>query len=183
MPASLIARKDPLTLIRAAAEVRRAVPHLQICVAGSLADEPYVRRVRQEIAVLGLDGVVSLPGSLPAERLQQEYSQAEIVVLPSRQESAPLAIVEAMAAGIPVVASAVGGVPDMVEDGITGFQVPPGDPGALARALTLSWDILNEPVRWAPLRRSPHKHASTQHTLRPDYLDLYREAASFPTTR
>ncbi|MGC8839709.1 MAG: glycosyltransferase, partial [Anaerolineae bacterium] len=64
------------------------------------------------------------------------YEECGAVLLSSRQETAPGILCEAMAAGRPAVATAVGGVPDMVADGETGFVVPPGDPEALAERIS-----------------------------------------------
>lgn len=63
------------------------------------------------------------------------YTLGDVVVLPSMHEGLPLAAIEAMASARPIVASAVGGLPELVDDGVTGTLVPPGDPAALARAL------------------------------------------------
>jgi glycosyltransferase involved in cell wall biosynthesis len=177
MPGSLIPRKDPVTLIQAVAEVRRKVPYVQVHLAGTLADTVYVGEVRREIARLGLEDVVTLLGSLDAGRLREEYTAAEVVVLSSRQESAPLAVVEAMAAGLPVVATAVGGVPYLVEDGVTGYRVPPGDPGTLARALI---GVLEQPGRAQAMglaaRAAARDRFDPEH-IAMSYLELYREAA------
>jgi glycosyltransferase involved in cell wall biosynthesis len=177
MPAAMIPLKDPLTLVRAAAQVRSRIPELQIRIAGSLADTGYVAEVRREIGRLRLHEAVSLLGPLDADALASEYGQAAVVALPSRQEVAPMAIVEAMAAGVPVVASAVGGVPYMVEDGITGRIVPPADPAALAEALA---QLLRQPE--AAQRMGEAGRAVAQQRFRPEviagqYLALYREVA------
>jgi len=70
------------------------------------------------------------------EDVQRVLSAADAFVLPSHYEGLPLVVAEAMAAGLPVVATSVCGTPEIVEDGVTGFLVPPGDAHALGRALT-----------------------------------------------
>jgi len=78
--------------------------------------------------------------------IREVLGAADLLVLPSRNEGYPHAVIEAMAAGIPVIASAVGEVPELVEDGATGFLVPPDDPDALAsriRSVVSDPDILN----------------------------------------
>ena len=74
-------------------------------------------------------------GMVPREELSRLYGRAAVVVFPSRRDGFPVACAEAMAHGRPVVATAVGGLPDMVVDGETGLLVPPGDPGALRAAV------------------------------------------------
>jgi glycosyltransferase involved in cell wall biosynthesis len=91
--------------------------------------------VSERVRVLGLEDRVELLGSLPAERLQAEYQRAAVFVLPSAQETSPLVIAEAMAAGVPVVATRAGGVAHLVEEGQTGFLVDVGDTNALAQRL------------------------------------------------
>ncbi len=86
-------------------------------------------------AELHLEDRVTLVGRLDRSALLREFAAADLFVLPSLFDSLPIAVLEAMAAGLPVVATRVGGVPDVVEDTHTGILVEPGDPTALAAAL------------------------------------------------
>lgn len=94
---------------------------------------------RDELAALiareGLTGRVSLEGALPRERAIEWLRAADAAILPSEWENFPHAAVEALAAGTPVIATAVGGVPEIVEPGVSGILVPPGDRAALAEAI------------------------------------------------
>jgi glycosyltransferase involved in cell wall biosynthesis len=74
-------------------------------------------------------------GFVPHDELERLYARAAVVVLPSYREGLPLCVLEAMAHGRPVVASAVGGIPELVEDGVTGYLVEPGDVAGLRAAL------------------------------------------------
>jgi glycosyltransferase involved in cell wall biosynthesis len=80
-----------------------------------------------------LDARVSFLGLM--QRVPEMLAACDIFALASHWEGAPMAAIEAMAAGLPVVATAVGGVPDLVVDGATGLLTPPGDDAALAAAL------------------------------------------------
>ncbi|GAB2820237.1 glycosyltransferase family 4 protein [Actinoallomurus bryophytorum] len=110
------------------------------CVcAGALSRAPaYVARLRRRIARLGLDERVRLIGPQTGERLASAYAGADLVVLASRAETYGMVVTEALARGIPVMATAVGGVPETVGDAggdLPGVLLPPGDPSALAEAL------------------------------------------------
>jgi glycogen synthase len=84
---------------------------------------------------LRLDDRVHLPGSVPRGSVPAHLAHADVAVMPSRYEEAGRGIVEAMAAGTPVVASGVGGIPAIVRAGVNGLLVPPDDPAALASAI------------------------------------------------
>ena len=92
-------------------------------------------------------------------------SQADIFVLPSRSEAFPNAIMEAMAAGLPVVASNVGGIPELVEDGRTGHLVQPGDAAALASSLI---GLLEQPQRLEEFGRAARRKVEQTVLLRPN---------------
>jgi glycosyltransferase involved in cell wall biosynthesis len=175
MPATLIPLKDPLTLVRAAAVVRQQIPHLDVRISGSQPDPVYETVVRAEIDQLGLQGVVIILGMLSDQTLRDEISEAEVVALPSRQEAAPMALIEAMAAGAPVLATTAGGIPDLVDDGVTGRLVPPADPASLAAALTA---MLANRARTQQMGRQAQAIARAR--FDPDqvaaqFLALYRE--------
>ena len=81
-------------------------------------------------------GVFVHPGLEPNDpRLRRLYAEADVLALPTRSDISPFVILEAMATGMPVVASAIAGIPDMVRDGETGFLMPPRDGEALAARL------------------------------------------------
>ncbi len=95
---------------------------------------------------LGLDDVVIFLGKRSQDSLPYYYSAADVVVVPSHYESFGLVALEAMACGTPVVASEVGGLAFLVQDGVTGYTVPDGDPQALGERL--EWLIRDPELRW-----------------------------------
>lgn len=125
-------RKDPLILLAALERVREKVPEAHLHLAGRAIDPVYPRRVEQFVREHDLEPYARFLGLLDVPAMLREYDECAILVLPSRQETAPVVILEAMAAGKPVVATDVGGVRDLVEDGASGFIVPAGDVPAMA---------------------------------------------------
>jgi glycosyltransferase involved in cell wall biosynthesis len=120
--------KDPLTLVRALATLGQRPFSLAFVGDGPDRDE-----LEQEVRALGLGPRVELLGE--QHDVPVLLAHTDVFVLSSRSEGAPLSILEAMAAGLPVVASDVGGVGELVVHGETGLLVPPGDPTRLAHAL------------------------------------------------
>ena len=116
----LVPLKGVLDLIKATATVAQR-QSIELVLAGSLVDRRYVDQLRNEAKRLGIKDQVHFPGILDAESLRRELSRASMLVLPSYQETAPMVIQEAMAAGVPVIASRVGGTRYQVRDGETGF--------------------------------------------------------------
>ena len=122
-------RKGPLDLARAAPAIRAGAPGARIVMVGADpygADPEYVRAVRSAPDVEHHPWNANAPGLM---------RHLDVLVLPSRVEPFGTVLAEAMAVGTPVVASRVDGLPEVVEDGVSGRLVPPGDPEALAAAV------------------------------------------------
>jgi glycosyltransferase involved in cell wall biosynthesis len=128
--ARLHRQKGVASLLRAAPKILSAFPEARIAVVG---DGPQGGSLRREAQRLGLEGRLLFLG----ERKDAASVMAlfDIFVLPSLWEGLPFVLVEAATLGKPVVATAVDGVPEMLEDGKTGLLVPPNDPSALAEAV------------------------------------------------
>jgi glycosyltransferase involved in cell wall biosynthesis len=117
-------------LLEAFAIAIPAEPRLRLHVAG---DGPERARAEATIARLNLGERVSLLGQV--RDVRKVYAAADLLVVPSRTEGLPNVVLEALDAGLPVLATQVGAIPELVSDGVTGWLVPPGDVGALARGL------------------------------------------------
>jgi glycosyltransferase involved in cell wall biosynthesis len=116
------------TFLEAAAALARERPALRFAIFGNGSQ---AAALRARAAALGLSDRVAMPGHVPARVALAELA---VLALPSVMENSPMALLEAMAAGVPVVASAVGGIPELAPDG-TAQLVPPGDAAALAGAI------------------------------------------------
>jgi glycosyltransferase involved in cell wall biosynthesis len=128
MIANLLPYKGHLDLVDALATMTR--PPRVRCIG----EGPMRPRLESALQQSGLTETLILEGR--KDRARDAYLEVQFALLTSHTEGMPNAILEAMAAGLPVVATAVGGSPELVEDGITGLLVPPHDPAALAHALS-----------------------------------------------
>ena len=122
-------RKGVLDLVRAAPAIRAAFPGARIVVMG---DDPYHAAPDYLEAVRGSADVEHLPWTANAAGVMRHF---DVLVAPSHEEALGTVPSEAMAVGTPVVGTAVGGMGEVVDDGVTGVLVPPGDPPALARGV------------------------------------------------
>ncbi len=159
-------------IVRAAAIAIRQNPELRIEVAG---DGPCLPEVRQMIAELGLEGQVSLLGTV--RDVPSLLARAGLFVLPSRSEGVSLTLLEAMARGLPVVATKVGGTPEVVVDGETGILVPPEDPQALAEAIIRVRGDHEAARRMGEVGRRRVERLFDIRRMVADYEALYRETS------
>ena len=128
----LVERKGFEDLIAAMAAVPRAEC---VIVGGGPDDDPYARRLRDVAAGCGVADRVRLVGAVPPAEMPRWYRSADVLAATPWYEPFGLTPLEAMACGVPVVATAVGGLTDTVVPGVTGDLVPPRDPRALGTAL------------------------------------------------
>lgn len=133
-PATIVARfspeKDLTTLLQAVSLIAREVPEFQLAIAGDGPESSQLRELVENLQITQHVRFLGLVRDIPAL-----LQQARMFVMSSISEGVPLTLLEAMASGLPCVATQVGGIPEALEDGVTGILVSPRDPQALAAAL------------------------------------------------
>jgi glycosyltransferase involved in cell wall biosynthesis len=177
MLACLKPQKAPLDFVEAAAAAHARNPGLRFFLAGDGELRPAVEaRIRE----LGLDGIVRLLGW--RRDVPDLLRAMDLFLLTSRFEGLPRAVLQAMAAGVPVVATAVDGTPEVVRDGETGALVPPGDPRAAADAVLALADRAELRARYASRAREALSESFDIRRMVRRLEDLYLEVlASKPT--
>lgn len=120
-------------------------PNFEFRIAGPLINPAVEQKLRDMIRELQLEAHVKLLGALSEDDLRDEYSKAQLLLLASREETSPQVIAQAMACGLPTVASRSGGIPAMIDDGETGLLFPFADPAACARQIDT---LLRDRDRW-----------------------------------
>jgi len=155
MVAGCVERKDHPLLLRVMARIK--------CPARTvfIGDGPELQRLKHEAQRLGAANRVDFPG--PRRDVAQLLSRAHVFALPTNWEGLPLSILEAMRAGLPVVASNVGGVSEAVLNGETGFLVDPSDEEGFHRRLA---DLLDEPSLRRRMGAAGRAHYESRFTLR-----------------
>jgi glycosyltransferase involved in cell wall biosynthesis len=131
-------RKQVDVLLQAMAQVRDQIPSVQLLVVGSgesAGDQDQTRRLQQLCLDLAVRDIVRFTGRVSEEQLLDAYASADVFALPSSSEAQGIVALEAMSCGLPVVATAVGGLIGTIEHERTGYLVPPGDARALAESL------------------------------------------------
>ncbi len=153
-------RKGQDLAVETLGSLARAGVAAELSVVGREIDAPFAGKLRERARALGVADRLRFTGELPS--VAGELARADVLVVPSRAERTPLAIMEAMAEGIPVVATDVGGVAELVLDRETGWLIPPGDPAALTGALT---DIAAEPDRALEIAARARAHVAAEFSL------------------
>lgn len=136
-PHILVARNlepiyDNMNALRAFRIVKDQLPSARLTIAGSGPERAALESLTR---VLNIDTAVHFTGRVDNEKMPELYRSADVMVNASLADNMPISILEALASGVPIVSTNVGGVPFLVEDGQTALLVPPGDPQAMAHAL------------------------------------------------
>lgn len=169
-PARLVAIKGHVYLLRALAKLHHSGRQFVCWIIG---DGMLRKTLEEHIATLGLEASVYLLGK--RKDIPQLLSRADIVVLPSLQDNLPYSIIEAQSAGKPVVASGVGGIVEMIRDGVDGFLVEPANADMLYQKLAV---LIDDPA----LRHRQSQQALAKRTdwdeavMTSRILDMYKEA-------
>jgi glycosyltransferase involved in cell wall biosynthesis len=170
---------DIPTALRAFAQLRRHHPDARMTVAGSGPCLPALQALVRE---LGLDGAVAFPGRIDNERIGALYRDADLVLNPSTADNMPNSLLEAMASGVPVVTTDVGGIPHLVTGGVDALLVPARDPAAMADAARR---VLADPQLAASLAGAGLRTAAryTWAQVQPQLFDVYARALGRATLR
>lgn len=158
----LVPRKGFETLIRALPEI----PDAELVIVGgpdgaALDEDPHAQRLRRLAAWLGVADRVHLVGAVKHDEIPAMLRSADVVACTPWYEPFGIVPLEAMACGVPMVATAVGGIRDTVVDGVTGSLVPPKDPAALAQAVNA---VLRDPVQHNAFGDAGRERARTRYT-------------------
>ena len=121
------ARKGILHLLKAVRILKDNFPQIQLHIVGKVFESDYNDVLLHYVQVNQLNNNVTFRGLVSEEDLYREFEECSILILPSKEESSPMVIEQAMAAGIPVIGSKVGGIPYLIKDGQSGFVVAYGD--------------------------------------------------------
>ncbi|MGO8684680.1 MAG: glycosyltransferase family 4 protein [Thermoleophilia bacterium] len=176
MTSSALMGKGTECLLEAAGLLAaRGVAGLQVRIAGvppSSELEGLYRRVARRC---GVDAHVEWLGRLDADEIVGELEAADLFVYPTRVDNSPNAVVEAMLAGVPIVASRVGGMPTLVEHEKNGLLVEPGDPAALAAAI--QWLLANrkEAARLGAVGREAAQTRNNPDAIVARMMGIYEE--------
>ena len=180
----LIEKKGLETTLRAFTEFHRKYPSATLTIAG---EGPMLGRIHALAAELGISAQLKTPGFLTQEALGAVLAESHLFLHPSElgrdgdQEGVPNSMLEAMAAGIPPVATFHGGIPEAVENGVSGLLVAERDSAALAQAMLA---LASEPTRYTAMSAAARTRVATQFDITATVRALegfYDEAAGLTT--
>ncbi len=164
-------QKGVEALVEAVAILRGQGATLQCIIAGGGS---IVEEIEQGVRAQGLEEAIAIRRNLKRSEVWALLSQLDVFVLASEDEGMPMSILEAMAAGLPIVATTVGGIPEMLENEGSALLVPPRDPGALAEALARLAGDKKLRERLGKAARDRFERCYTREAVWPQVDALYR---------
>lgn len=168
------------TLVDAFARIARTRPDLTLRLAGGASDESYRASLVARAQAAGVADRVSFLGFVSEEALREEVARCQILCHPSQQENSPVAVQQAMAAGRAIVASRAGGIPGLIDDGVTGVLTAIGDVDATATALASFADDIALCARFGDAARTAADARFRLTRVGDQLVALYRAAAEAP---
>ncbi|HET9644905.1 MAG TPA: glycosyltransferase, partial [Burkholderiaceae bacterium] len=163
---------DNQTALRAFSRILERHPQATLTIAGSGPEEA---RLKEVAAELGVEARVQFAGRVDRDTMARLYRESDVVLNPSLADNMPNSLLEAMASGVPIVSTNVGGVPFMVQQGVSAMLVPPSDPVAMAEAAIR---LLDDLTLWQRLSATGLAEARryTWQRVAPTLATLYRSA-------
>jgi len=172
----LVQSKGLHVLFQALAQLREAFPGLAVRLVG---EGPERAALEAQAHELGVDDRVEFVGYRPQDEIRRYLRETDVFVLPSFAEGVPVVLMEAMAAAVPVVATDIAGVPELVEHGASGLLVAPGDADALAAAIA---QLLSDPDRARDMGRHGAKYVRREFDIETSARQLATLFENLPTT-
>ncbi len=164
---NIIPRKGQIYLVRALPKVVTRCPQVRVLLVGVTHPPRYGEQVKREAARLGVSETVLWLGERrDVPRLLQAL---DLYALPTLSDMLPMAMLEAMWAEVPVLATDAGGIPEAIIDGVNGWLVPPKDPNALASALI---EIIENPEERARRAQNAHQRLQESFTVQPQVAKI-----------
>lgn len=161
------------TAIEAIARLQPEVPGLRVSIAGS---GPQEQELKALASALGLEEVITFTGRLPPDEIAALYRDADVMINPTTVDNMPNSLLEAMASGLPIVTTNVGGIPYVVKDGVTALFVEPGDADGMANQVQR---VLNDEPLYGRLVANGLEEVRQYAwpVVREQWLTLYRRLA------
>jgi len=178
------AKKGVEDLVHAMHNLVQKFPNAKLFIIGSdPTDGAYIEQIKELAHKLGVDNNIVFVGSVPNREMSSYYQNASVFLFASHGgEGIPRSILEAMACGVPVVATEIAGIPEAVKEGVTGFLVPPRNPQSIAEKTAV---ILGNQDLRAKLGKNARQKIEEEFSWEkviPRIIDVFKEVTSSKTT-
>lgn len=169
-------RKGQMLTLKAYEQVRQTGLDAKLVFVGPVANRSYYEALKEAIGSSEFTNDIRLSVDLTGEELRQRYTEANVFVLHSEEESQGIVFAEAMAVGLPVVATRVGGVPYVVREGVTGLLSDYGDVASFANNMT---KLMSDKLQWQSMSRNSKQMSDRYHwfSIADKVFEIYQSMA------